>query len=66
MDDDALDGDCSFEKFRRDWQRMSGLPVGSDARRNAERKKTAASKRAAKRVGKQTGGLRKRRNKRID
>ncbi len=59
-DDDDLD---SFERIRRSWQSMSGIPVGSDSARNAARKQTAKGRRAKKRVGSNTTGLRKRRRK---
>lgn len=59
MDDD----DETFAPIRKSWQAMSGIPVGSDARRNAARKQTAKGKKVSKRIGAQTGGLRKRRNK---
>ena len=56
MDDD----DETFQRIRKSWQAMSGLPVGSDARRNAARKQTAKGRKAKKRVGKSVSGIRHR------
>jgi len=63
MDDDDLD---RFERITKSWQRMSGLPVASDKRRTEARKKTRKSNKAAKRIGQQTSGIRRRRNRRSD
>lgn len=62
MDDD----DETFQRIRKSWQATSGLPTSSDARRAAARKKTKASQRAAKRVGKSKTGIRQRRNRKVD
>lgn len=58
-DDDDLE---TFERIRRDWPGGT-MPAGSDGARRRARKQTAKGRAAQKRVGQQTGGLRKRRRK---
>lgn len=54
----------SFERFRR--SEHGTHPVGSESAKRAARKETARSKRKQRAVGKATGGVRKRRQKRGD
>lgn len=61
------DDDDDLTPQRRSWQEQSGtFPVGSDGARRRAKKQTHRSKRVAKRIGKNTTGIRRRRNKRID
>lgn len=66
MPDRWSDDEETFERIRRDWQQGSAMPTGSDRQRNKGKKQTARGRRKQRQVGKQTGGLRKRRLKRID
>ena len=60
MHDDELAD--SFERIRKAWPGGT-MPVGSDGARRRGKLQTAKGRRAAKRTGAQTGGLRKRRQK---
>lgn len=62
LDDDLDD----LPAQRRSWQRGSAMPASSEASRNKNRKRTKRGDAVSRRIGKQTGGLRKRRNKRVD
>ena len=57
---DWHEADETFERIRR--TDRGAMPAGKENARKAATKKTRASERATKRVGKQ-GGIRKRRNK---
>lgn len=58
-DDDDLE---TFERIRKAWPGGT-MPASSEHRARAARKKTKSSQRAAKRIGVQTSGIRRRRNK---
>jgi hypothetical protein len=63
MDDD----DDDLTPQRRSWQEQSGtFPVGSDGARRRAKKQTHKSRRVAKRIGKNTTGIRRRRNRKAN
>lgn len=60
MHDDDLD---DLPEQRKAWQRGSAMPVGSERQRNAKRKKTQRGDAVSRRIGKNTTGIRRRRNR---
>jgi len=61
-DDDAMDAPTPPEDARS----RGKMPVGSEAKAKAASKNTYRSRRASKRVSRTGGGIRNRRNKRLD
>lgn len=60
QDDDDLD---DLPAMRRSWQRGSAMPASSEASRNKNRKRTKRGDAVSRRIGKQVGGISRRRNK---